>query len=70
MVEAAERIGAVPSGTHDWDSFITPDELRVLAHGCGLAVTDVTGLSFDFASRGFRAGGTTMLDYLVTLVRR
>ena len=70
LVDGAERIGLVPSGTHDWDSFITPDELRVLAQGCGLDVLDITGLSFDFATRGFRAGGSTALDYLVTLARR
>ncbi len=69
LVEAAERIGMVPRGTHDWDKFITPDELTLLATDVGLSVTDVTGLSVDTSTRGFRAGGSTALNYLMTLVK-
>jgi 2-polyprenyl-6-hydroxyphenyl methylase / 3-demethylubiquinone-9 3-methyltransferase len=36
LVEAAERIGMVPRGTHHWDDFVTPDELRELLAGAGL----------------------------------
>lgn len=68
LVGAAEQIGMVPKGTHDWDSFVTPDELTDLAAGAGLRVIDVTGLSLDMAARGFKAGGSTALNYLVTLV--
>lgn len=69
LVEAAERIGSVPRGTHHWDQFLTPDELTALAQEAGLHVVDVSGLSPDFSTRGFRAGGSTQLDYLVTLIR-
>jgi 2-polyprenyl-6-hydroxyphenyl methylase/3-demethylubiquinone-9 3-methyltransferase len=27
LVEAAERLGQVPRGTHDWDKFLTPEEV-------------------------------------------
>ncbi len=69
LVEAAERLGAVPRGTHDWDRFVTPDELADLAGGAGLTVADVTGLGPDLATRSFRTGGTSALNYLMTLVR-
>ena len=69
LVEAAERFGAVPRGTHDWHRFLTPDELVDLAHGAGLKVLEVTGLGPDPLTRGFRTGGSKQLDYLVTLVR-
>lgn len=69
LVEGAERIGMVPRGTHDWDRFITPDELGLLAADVGLSVADVSGLSIDPKTRGFRTGGSTALNYLMTLVR-
>lgn len=69
LVEGAEALGAVPKGTHDWSRFLTPEELTALAQDCGLRVVDLTGLGVDFATRGFKAGGSTALNYLVTLVR-
>lgn len=69
LVEAAERFGAVPRGTHDWDRFLTPDDLADLAGQCGLVMSAPTGLSPDATTRGFKAGGTIALDYLVTLTK-
>ncbi len=45
LVEAAERIGAVPRGTHDWDQFLKPEELTALLAAAGLEVVDRTGLA-------------------------
>lgn len=64
LVEAAERIGAVPRGTHDWDQFLKPDELTALLEGAGLEVIDRTGLS-PSAAKGFKLGGSEALNYLV-----
>ena len=68
LVNAAEAVGVIPRGTHDWHSFLTPDELTDLAQGAGLRVVDTSGLSVDLAKRGFKLGGTTALNYLMTLV--
>lgn len=65
LVEAAERVGAVPRGTHDWDQFLKPDELATLIEGAGLEVVDRTGLS-PSAAKGFKLGGSEALNYLVT----
>ena len=43
LVEAAERIGAVPRGTHDWGQFLKPEELTALLAAAGLEVVDRTG---------------------------
>lgn len=67
LVAGAEAVGAIPRGTHDWDRFLTPDELRALIAEAGLAVTDVTGLTLG--ARGFALGASTALDYFVTAVR-
>ena len=64
LVEAAERIGAVPRGTHDWDQFLKPEELTKLIEAAGLEVIDRTGLS-PSATKGFKLGGSEALNYLV-----
>ncbi|HMO74518.1 MAG TPA: bifunctional 2-polyprenyl-6-hydroxyphenol methylase/3-demethylubiquinol 3-O-methyltransferase UbiG [Sphingopyxis sp.] len=64
LVEAAERIGAVPRGTHDWDRFLKPEELTALLEAAGLEVIDRTGLS-PSPARGFKLGGSEALNYLV-----
>lgn len=64
LVEAAERVGAVPRGTHDWNQFLTPDELAALVQDAGLDVTDRTGLSPSL-TKGFKLGGTDTLNYLM-----
>ena len=69
LVEAAERIGMVPRGTHDWDKFITPEELTLLAQDVGLTPVEISGLSVDPVTRGFRTGGSVALNYLMVLVR-
>ncbi|WP_033075499.1 bifunctional 2-polyprenyl-6-hydroxyphenol methylase/3-demethylubiquinol 3-O-methyltransferase UbiG [Sphingopyxis sp. MWB1] len=64
LVEAAERFGAVPRGTHDWDKFLRPEELEALMEEVGLRVIDRTGLA-PSASRGFKLGGSQALNYLI-----
>jgi 2-polyprenyl-6-hydroxyphenyl methylase/3-demethylubiquinone-9 3-methyltransferase len=64
LVEAAERVGAVPRGTHDWDQFLKPEELTELLEGAGLDVIDRTGLS-PSPAKGFKLGGSEALNYLV-----
>ena len=64
LVEAAERVGAVPRGTHDWDQFLKPEELAGLLESAGLEVIDRTGLS-PSPARGFKLGGSEALNYLI-----
>jgi 2-polyprenyl-6-hydroxyphenyl methylase / 3-demethylubiquinone-9 3-methyltransferase len=65
LVEAAERIGMVPRGTHDWDKFLTPEELTLIVEAAGMIVTDRCALSLSPA-KGFKLGGSEALNYLLT----
>ena len=67
LVKGAELIGQIPRGTHDWDRFLTPDELRALVAEAGLEVSDVTGLTLGLG--GFALGAATALDYFLTARR-
>ncbi len=69
MIVVGEGTGRIPRGTHDWDKFLTPDELCALLREMGLEVIDVTGLSWS-PMRGFSLGDDKSLDYFVTAVKR
>jgi 2-polyprenyl-6-hydroxyphenyl methylase/3-demethylubiquinone-9 3-methyltransferase len=69
MVTVAEGIGQIPKGTHDWNKFLTPEELTALLEDVGLTVSDLRGLSVS-PGRGFTLSENTALDYLLTAVVR
>ena len=69
MITLAEGLRAIPRGTHDWDRFLTPDELRTHLEAAGLGILDTEGLSFSPA-RGFVLGDNLALNYLVTARRK
>jgi 2-polyprenyl-6-hydroxyphenyl methylase / 3-demethylubiquinone-9 3-methyltransferase len=65
LITMAEGTGAIPRGTHDWNRFLTPDELAALLRGAGLVVTDLQGLAFTPA-HGLHLSQSTALDYFIT----
>lgn len=67
MIALGEGLGMIPRGTHDWDRFVTPEELTVLLADAGLRVIDRRGLSFS-PMRGFQLSDDLSLDYFLTAV--
>lgn len=65
LVEAAERIGQVPRGTHDWNQFLSPEELTVLLRSCGLTVTSIRGIAFSPA-KGLHLSNNKALNYILS----
>lgn len=37
----------LPRGTHDWDRFVKPDEMKQMMEAAGLTCVDRTGMVFD-----------------------
>ena len=68
MVRLGEGLGLVPRGTHDWNRFLTPDELTAHLEAAGLEVIERMGLSFSPAM-GFHLSENLALDYFVTAIR-
>lgn len=67
MITLGEGFGMIPRGTHDWDRFLTPDELTGLLAAAGMTVVDRCGLAFSPA-RGFHLSDDLALDYFLTAV--
>ncbi len=65
LVEGAERLGAIPRGTHDWDDFVTPDELRELLADAGLTMGEPQGIGWS-PLKGLHLSTNLALNYIVT----
>lgn len=68
LVEGAERLGAIPRGTHHWDDFVTPDELRDLLAAEGMAMDDPKGIAWSPA-KGLHLSDSLALNYIVAAKR-
>jgi 2-polyprenyl-6-hydroxyphenyl methylase/3-demethylubiquinone-9 3-methyltransferase len=65
LIEAAERIGMVPRGTHHWDDFVTPDELADLLSDAGLTMGVPRGITWS-PGKGLHLSDDLALNYIVT----
>jgi len=65
LVEAAERVGFVPRGTHDWDDFVTPEELQELLSEAKLKMDDPRGISWR-PGKGMHLSDDLALNYIFT----
>ncbi len=68
LVEAAERLGMVPRGTHHWESFVPPDELADLLAAAGLAMSRPRGIAWS-SLQGLHLSEDLALNYIVTATR-
>jgi 2-polyprenyl-6-hydroxyphenyl methylase / 3-demethylubiquinone-9 3-methyltransferase len=69
LITVGEGLGQIPKGTHDWDKFLTPEELIAHLETAGLRVIDQSGLAFSPA-KGFILSADVKLNYLMAVVRR
>jgi 2-polyprenyl-6-hydroxyphenyl methylase/3-demethylubiquinone-9 3-methyltransferase len=67
-ITLAEGLGRIPKGTHDYDKFIDPDQMRGLLAKAGMEVIDVEGIAFS-VTRGLHLSEDTSLNYLVAARR-
>lgn len=65
LVEAAERVGYVPRGTHDWNDFITPEELGDLLAQAGMEMGNPRGIAWR-PSKGLHLSDDLSLNYAFT----
>ncbi len=68
VIAGAEYLArAIPRGTHDWNQFVTPDELAADLATAGLRVVDTQGLGWR-PDKGFHLGSDLSVNYFVTAV--
>ncbi|MEP7239843.1 MAG: bifunctional 2-polyprenyl-6-hydroxyphenol methylase/3-demethylubiquinol 3-O-methyltransferase UbiG [Devosia sp.] len=70
-VFAAENILRwLPRGTHDWNKFLTPDELAALISRNGLRITDRTGVVYHPLADDWRLSRDLGINYMLLAERQ
>ena len=65
MITLGEGLGQIPAGTHDFDKFIDPDQMKVMLSSAGLHCLDVEGIAWS-PTRGLHLSDDLRLNYMVT----
>lgn len=64
LITLGERLlRFIPKGAHDWNKFLTPDELRERLARAGLAVRHMSGLRYNLA-QGFEIAEDMSVNYI------
>jgi 2-polyprenyl-6-hydroxyphenyl methylase/3-demethylubiquinone-9 3-methyltransferase len=72
---ALAKIGAeyilrwLPAGTHDWNKFLTPDELKALITRNGLRIVDEAGVVFHPLADEWRKSPDMGINYMILAER-
>ena len=65
LVVAAEALGAIPKGTHDWSEFVTPEELGEMLADAGLSMGEPRGIAWS-PLQGMHLSSDLSLNFIVT----
>lgn len=60
----------LPKGTHQWEKFITPEELILALEHQGLKTEGARGMSFNPLSGKWSISGDTDINYLMAVTRK
>lgn len=69
IVGAEYVLNWVPRGTHQWEKFVTPQELGEAIEDCGLAVGDQTGVVYNPLSQEWRLSRDMDVNYMMCAER-
>jgi 2-polyprenyl-6-hydroxyphenyl methylase / 3-demethylubiquinone-9 3-methyltransferase len=59
----------LPIGTHNWDRFVRPDELRAALEHAGLTLTDTTGMVYNPLADEWSLSRDADVNYFATAIR-
>jgi 2-polyprenyl-6-hydroxyphenyl methylase/3-demethylubiquinone-9 3-methyltransferase len=69
VIGAEYVLKLLPKGTHDYAKFVKPSELARHCRDAGLAVSEITGMSYNPFTRTYSLGPDADVNYLVCCVR-
>jgi 2-polyprenyl-6-hydroxyphenyl methylase/3-demethylubiquinone-9 3-methyltransferase len=70
IVGAEYVLGWLPRGTHQWDKFISPNELEIALTQHGLELIEETGVVYDLLSDRWQRSPSMDVNYMVAAEKR
>jgi 2-polyprenyl-6-hydroxyphenyl methylase/3-demethylubiquinone-9 3-methyltransferase len=68
-VAAEYVLGWMPPGTHDWNRFIAPEQLRQKLQESDLSILKTQGVSFDVLTWDWRLSSDVDVNYMVVAAK-
>ena len=59
----------LPVGTHDWDKFLSPQELEVIANRKNFITDEVVGMKFNLFSKKWHTSTDSSVNYISTFLK-
>ncbi|HWL06212.1 MAG TPA: bifunctional 2-polyprenyl-6-hydroxyphenol methylase/3-demethylubiquinol 3-O-methyltransferase UbiG [Xanthobacteraceae bacterium] len=69
IVGAEYVLGWLPRGTHQWDKFVTPNELEIAIEKGGLHVVKQSGVVYDLFGDRWRLSSDMDVNYMLAAVK-
>jgi 2-polyprenyl-6-hydroxyphenyl methylase / 3-demethylubiquinone-9 3-methyltransferase len=69
IVGAEYVLGWLPRGTHQWDKFVTPEELTLAIENGGMTVTDVSGVVYNPLADRWSLSRDSAVNYMALAVK-
>jgi len=69
IVGAEYVLGWLPRGTHQWDKFVTPNELEIALERSGLRVVKETGVIYNLIADRWQLSSDTDVNYMTVASR-
>ena len=59
----------LPIGTHDWEKFLTPNNLEVIALKSNFSLDEVVGMKFNFLQKKWHKSTDASVNYISTFLK-
>ena len=59
----------LPIGTHDWDKFLTPQDLEIITNKNDFRAGEVVGMKFNLFSKKWHKSRDTSVNYISTFMK-
>ena len=59
----------LPIGTHDWDKFLTPQDLKIVTNKNGFRTDEIVGMKFNLFSKIWSKSDDVSVNYISTFLK-
>ncbi len=60
----------LPIGTHDWEKFLTPHDLNIIAKKNNFLSDEIIGMKFNFLQKKWSTSTDVSVNYISTFVKK
>ena len=59
----------LPIGTHDWNKFVTPNELEIITNKKNFTTDEITGMKFNPLTKKWYTSSDSTVNYVATFIK-